>query len=55
VFDRRAFATGGNGSTKPLDDKRPFTKRVEEIYNIQLRGDETFGELLEIIRKLNEK
>ena len=55
MFDRRAYANGGNGSTKPLDDKRPFTKRVEEIYNIQLRGDETFGELLEIIRKLNEK
>ena len=55
MFDRRAYANRDNGSTKPLDDKPTFTTRVEEIDNIQLRVDETFSELLEIIMKLNEK
>ena len=55
-FDnRRRLAGGGNGSTSDLDSQRPFTKRIEEIYNIQLSGNETLGELLEIIRKLDEQ
>ena len=54
-FDkRRRLASGGNGSADELDNQRPFTKRIEEIYNIQLSGNETLDELLEIIRRLPE-
>jgi hypothetical protein len=53
--NRRRLANGGNGSTKDWDEKHPFTKKIQEIYNIQLTGQETFGELMEIVRKLNEQ
>jgi len=49
------LANGGNGSTKEWDEKHPFTKRIQDIYGIQLTGQETFGELLELVRKLNEE
>jgi hypothetical protein len=52
---RLQLANGGNGSTKDWDAKHPFTKKIQDIYNIQLTGQETFGELLEIVRKLNEQ
>ena len=52
---RRHLAGGGNGSTSKWEEEHPFTKRVQDIYGIQLTGQETFGELLEIIRKLNEQ
>ena len=52
---RRRMAGGGNGSTKDWDEKHPFTKKLQDIYGIQLTGQETFGELLEIVRKLNEE
>ena len=54
-FDkRRRLSSGGNGSTSKWEKDHPFTKRVEEIYNIQLSGNETLDELLEIIRGLPE-
>jgi hypothetical protein len=52
---RLQLANGGNGSTKEWDAKHPFTKKLQDIYGIQLTGQETFGELLEIVRKLNEE
>ena len=55
-FDKRKrLASGGNGSTSKWDEEHPFTKRIQDIYGIQLTGQESFGELLEIIRKLNEQ
>ena len=53
-FDKRKrLASGSNGSTSKWDEEHLFTKRIQDIYKIQLTGQETFGELLEIIRKLN--
>jgi hypothetical protein len=52
---RRRFAAGGNGSTSDYDDKHTFQKRIEETYGIQLTGQETIAELLEMVRSLNEK
>ena len=55
-FDKRIrLASGSNGSTSKWEEDHPFTKRVQDIYGIQLTGQETFGELLEIIRKINEQ
>ena len=54
-FDKRKrLASGGNGGTSKWDEEHSFTKRIQDIYGIQLTGQESFGELLEIIRKLNE-
>ena len=52
---RKRMADGGNGSTAEWDKQHPFTKRIQDIYGIQLTGQETLGELLELVRKLNEK
>jgi len=52
---RTRLASGSNGSTSKWEEDHPFTKRVQDIYGIQLTGQETFGELLEIIRKINER
>jgi len=55
-FNKRIRLAGGsNGSTSEWDEDHPFTKRVQDIYGIQLTGQETFGELLEIIKKLNKE
>ena len=55
-FDkRRRLASGGNGSNKEWDEKHPFTKRIQDIYGIQLTGQETLDELLEIVGKLNDR
>ena len=55
-FNKRIrLASGSNGSTNKWEEDHPFTKRVQDIYGIQLTGQETFGELLEIIRKINEQ
>ena len=55
-FNKRIrLASGSNGSTNKWEEDHPFTKRVQDIYGIQLTGQETFGELLEIIRKINER
>jgi hypothetical protein len=56
IFDkRRRFAAGGNGSTSNYDNKHTYQKRIEDEYGIQLTGQETIAELLEMVRKLNEK
>ena len=56
IFDKRKrFAGGGNGSTSSYDQKHTFQKRIEDEYGIQLTGQETIAELLEMVRKLNEK
>jgi len=52
---RKRMANGGNGSTADWDEKHPFTKRIQDIYGIQLTGQETLEELLKIVSKLNEK
>jgi hypothetical protein len=52
---RKRLASGGNGGTSKWDEEHSFQKRIEDIYGIQLTGQESFGELLEIIRKLNEQ
>ena len=55
-FDkRRRLAGGSNGSTSKWDKEHPFTKRIQDIYGIQLTGRETSEELLEIVGKLNDK
>jgi len=56
IFDRRRrLANGGNGSTSSYDNKHTFQKRIEDEYGIQLTGQETIAELLEMVRKLNEE
>ena len=56
IFDRRRrLANGGNGSTSSYDSKHTFQKRIEDEYGIQLTGQETIAELLEMVRKLNEE
>ncbi len=56
VFDKRKrFSGGGNGSTSSYDQKHTFQKKIEDEYGIQLTGQETIAELLEMVRKLNEK
>jgi len=52
---RRRFAGGGNGSTSDYDKQHTFQKRIEDTYGIQLTGQETIAELLEMVRALNEK
>ena len=56
AYDKRQrFAGGGNGSTSDYDQKHTFQKRIEDTYGIQLAGQETIAELLEMVRALNEK
>ncbi|MBC8298361.1 MAG: hypothetical protein H8E55_21545 [Pelagibacterales bacterium] len=55
-FDtRRRLASGGNGSTSKWDKEHPFTKKIQDIYGIQLTGQETLEELLEIVGRLNDE
>ena len=55
-FDkRRRLAGGSNGSTSKWDKEHPFTKRIQDIYGVQLTGQETLEELLEIVGKLNDR
>ena len=53
-FDtRRQFADGANGSTPKTPQS--YQKQIEDLYGIQLTGQETIAELLEYVRKINEK
>jgi hypothetical protein len=53
---RRRFAGGGNGSTSDYDKNHTFQKRIEDTYGIQLTGQETIAELLELVKELkNDK
>ncbi len=47
------LAGGGNGSTPKTP--QTYQKQIEDLYGIQLTGQETIAELLEMVRKLNEK
>jgi len=49
------YAGGANGSTSSYDKKPTYQKQIEDLYEIQLTGQETIAELLEIVRELNEK
>ena len=53
-FDsRRRFADGANGSTPKTPQS--YQKQIEDLYGIQLTGQETIAELLEYVKRLNEK
>jgi|TARA_R110000803_G_scaffold78594_1_gene143765 hypothetical protein len=54
-FDQRArFAGGGNGSTPKTP--QTYQKQIEDLYGIQLTGQETIAELLELVKELkNDK
>ena len=52
-FPRVNLAVGGNGSTSSYDKKHTYQKQIEDLYGIQLTGQETIAELLEMMRKLN--
>ena len=47
------LAGGGNGSTPKTP--QTYQKQIEDLYGIQLSGQETIAELIEMVRKLNEK
>ena len=49
------YAGGANGSTSSYDKKHTYQKQIEDLYGIQLTGQETIAELLEMVRRLNEK
>ena len=55
TFDpRRNFAEGSNGSTPSTP--QTFQRQIEELYGVQLSGQETIAELIEMVRRLrNEK
>ena len=53
-FDtRKRFADGANGSTPKTPQS--YQKQIEDLYGIQLTGQETIAELLEYVKRLNEK
>jgi hypothetical protein len=53
-FDsRRRFADGANGNTPKTPQS--YQKQIEDLYGIQLTGQETIAELLEYVKRLNEK
>jgi len=53
-FDpRRNFAGGGNGSTPKTP--QTFQRQIEELYGIQLSGQETIAELIEMVRRLRNE
>ena len=47
------LAGGGNGSTPKTP--QTYQKQIEDLYGIQLTGQETIAELLEMVKELNEK
>jgi len=50
-FDGRArYAGGGNGSTPKTP--QTYQKQIEDLYGIQLTGQETIAELLELVKEL---
>jgi len=54
-FPRVNLADGGNGSTSSYDKKHTYQKQIEDLYGIQLTGQETIAELLEMVKELNAK
>jgi len=53
-FDpRRNFAGGGNGSTPKTP--QTFQRQIEELYGVQLSGQETIAELIEMVRRLRNE
>ena len=53
-FDsRKRFADGANGSTPKTPQS--YQKQIEDLYGIQLTSQETIAELLEYVKRLNEK
>ena len=53
-FDNRVKLAGGSNGSTPKTPQT-FQKQIEDLYGIQLTGQETISELLEYVRKLNEK
>ena len=46
----RFFNSGGSVKPNGRAKDKPFTTAIEEKYKILLRGDETIGEVLEMIK-----
>jgi len=47
------FAGGGNGSTPKTP--QTFQRQIEELYGVQLSGQETIAELIEMVRRLRNE
>ena len=47
------FAGGGNGSTPKTP--QTFQRQIEELYGVQLSGQETIAKLIEMVRRLRNE
>jgi len=53
-FDQRTRFVGGRNRSTP-NTPQTYQKQIENLYGIQLTGQETITELLEMVKELNEK